>query len=93
MKRLKSMLKSKKLMMIAFMALILCKLYSQQITLNEYRATHDIYNTQIDQAIAIQEDLEYTKDNITSDDYIEQVAREQLDMYLPNERVYIDIAK
>ena len=26
-------------------------------------------------------------------EYIEEVAREKLDMYLPNERVYIDISK
>ena len=28
-----------------------------------------------------------------SNEYIEQIAREKLDMYLPNERVYIDIGK
>lgn len=28
------------------------------------------------------------KDNINSPEYIEQVAREKLDMYLPNERIY-----
>ena len=31
------------------------------------------------------------KDNIDTPEYIEQLAREKLDMYLPNERVYIDI--
>ena len=33
------------------------------------------------------------KKNINSEEYIEEVAREKLDMYLPNERVYIDISK
>ena len=33
------------------------------------------------------------KDNIESLDYIEQAAREYLDMYLPNEKVYIDSQK
>ena len=31
--------------------------------------------------------------NINSKEYIEEVAREKLDMYLPNEKVYIDINK
>ena len=26
-------------------------------------------------------------------EYIEKIAREKLDMYMPNERVYIDVSK
>ena len=37
-----------------------------------------------------QETLANKKANINSKEYIEQVAREKLDMYLPNERIYID---
>ena len=33
------------------------------------------------------------KDNINSPEYIEEIAREKLGMYLPNERVFIDIGK
>ena len=40
-----------------------------------------------------QEELKTTKENINSEEYIEEVAREKLDMYLPNEKVYIDISK
>ena len=40
-----------------------------------------------------QEKLNETKKNINSNEYIEQIAREKLGMYLPNERVYIDIGK
>ena len=45
------------------------------------------------QAQAEQEKLNETKNNINSNEYIEQIAREKLGMYLPNERVYIDIGK
>ena len=38
-------------------------------------------------------ELQKTKENVNSTEYIEEVAREKLDMYLPNERVYIDISK
>ena len=36
------------------------------------------------------EKLLETKSNINSKEYIAQVAREKLDMYYPNEKVYID---
>jgi len=33
------------------------------------------------------------KENVNSKEYIERVAREKLNMFLPNERVYIDISQ
>jgi len=33
------------------------------------------------------------KENVDSTEYIEEMAREKLDMYLPNERVYVDMGK
>ena len=33
------------------------------------------------------------KQNIDSTEFIEEIARDKLGMYLPNERVYIDISK
>ena len=39
------------------------------------------------------EELKKMKENINSDEYIEQIAREKLGMYYPNERVYIDVEK
>ena len=35
-------------------------------------------------------DLNQQKDNVNSLDFIEEMAREKLDMYHPNERVYVD---
>ena len=35
--------------------------------------------------------LKALKENIDSPEYIEEIAREKLGMYLPNERVYIDV--
>ena len=52
-----------------------------------------LYTNDIQQAQAEQEKLNETKNNINSNEYIEQIAREKLGMYLPNERVYIDIGK
>ena len=47
----------------------------------------------IDAAKTKQDTLNKRKDNVTSEEYIEQVARDRLDMFLPNERVYIDIGQ
>ena len=35
-------------------------------------------------------ELAATKDNVNSEEFIEEMAREKLDMYLPTERVYVD---
>lgn len=66
---------------------------AQQKTLNAYKAEERRYEEQIAVQKEKQEELKQTKSNINSEEYIEEVAREKLDMYLPNERVYIDITK
>ncbi len=66
---------------------------NQQKVLNSYKAAQKYYNEQIETKVAHQESLNQTKQNINSEEYIEQAAREKLDMYLPNERVYIDTSK
>ena len=62
----------------------------QQKTLNSYKVSQKYYEEEIDKKIAYQEELKETKSNIDSEEYIEKIAREKLDMYLPNEKVYID---
>ena len=51
------------------------------------------YETQKQEAEETKESLVAMKDNVNSPEYIEEIAREKLGMYLPNERVYIDIGK
>ncbi len=62
----------------------------QQKTINSYKTSQEYYQSEIEIKLAQQEALEETKSNINSEEYIEDVAREKLDMYLPNEKVYID---
>ena len=68
-------------------------LISQQKTLNTYKSAEVSYKEQLEQAKELQSSLLATKSNVSSLDYIEEVAREKLDMYLPNERIYVDIEK
>lgn len=65
----------------------------QQRLLNSYANEKKEYANQISTAQKKQEELTATLDNLNSTEYIEDVARNKLGMYLPNERVYIDITQ
>ena len=69
---------------------IIITLANQQKTLNEYIENSDELVAKIEEEKENKEELLKQKDNITSLDFIEQMAREKLDMYYPNERVYVD---
>lgn len=89
-------MKTKVLKRIIIIAILIYAVYtfiSQQKLLNAYTAEADRYNEQIEEAKEISQELADTKEHLDSKEYIEDVAREKLDMYLPNEKVYIDISK
>lgn len=65
----------------------------QQRLLNSYASEKKEFIKEIEAAQEKKEELSSTLDNLNSTEYIEDVARNKLDMYLPNERVYIDITQ
>jgi len=65
----------------------------QQIKLNSYKEEISYFNSQIEDLNSKQQELLATQENVNSNEYIEKVAREKLEMYLPNEIVYIDSNK
>ena len=83
----------KKILICIAAAYVISIFVSQQKTLNDYNAEIKNYDAQIAEAKETNESLTQIKENVNSPEYIEQVAREKLWMYLPNERVYIDIGK
>lgn len=83
----------KRLFVLIFSIYVIYTFIMQQQILNAYQAEAKKYNQQIEKAQEEQENLNATKNNINSNEYIEQIAREKLGMYLPNEHVYIDIGK
>ena len=83
----------KRLLIFAFIIYFVYTLIMQQKTLNSYSSEEAKYNNNIEVAQEEQNELQSMKDNINSDEYIEQIAREKLGMYYPNEKVYIDISK
>ena len=66
---------------------------NQQKALNQYSKNRGELQEQIQEEKENKEQLTAKKDNVDSLEFIEQTAREYLDMYLPNEKVYIDQGK
>lgn len=66
---------------------------NQQKSINAYNNEQEILRNKIKDQKEYNQSLLATKENISSPEYIEELAREKLDMYLPNEKVYIDISK
>ena len=83
----------KKLFILAILVYIAYILISQQKTLNSYKNNKSYYISKIQEQEEQRENLMSMKENVDSTEYIEEMAREKLDMYLPNERVYVDIGK
>lgn len=65
----------------------------QQKMLNTYASEKEQYTNEIVTARSEQDKLNTQLNSVNSTEYIEEMARDKLGMYLPNERVYIDITK
>lgn len=83
----------KTFIMIIVIAYTIITLISQQKKLMSYANTKEYYVSKIQEQKEYNKTLIKTKENLTSDEYVEKIAREKLDMYYPNERVYIDVAQ
>lgn len=85
----------KKRIISFLMFLVICTyavitLINQQITINRYKENQAKLTKQIQEEQNYKDELIAKKDNVNSEEFIEQMAREKLDMYLPTEKVYVD---
>ena len=80
----------KKLIILAIATYVIFTLVSQQKTLNQYENQNQKLTEQIAQDKESKEELAKKKEDVNSLEFIEQTAREKLDMYYPNEKVYMD---
>lgn len=62
---------------------------TQMKKLHSYRDQKNYYNAQISELKDEQDELLKEQEDINSPEYIQEQARKKLDMYYPNERVYI----
>ena len=89
-----SFFKSNKLLNLIFVLFVIYALFTfSKQQLNTYKQDIEYYTSQIEDLNEEKKELLAIQENVNSPEYIEEMAREKLDMYLPNERVYIDISK
>ena len=80
----------KKILILVLIVYATFTLVKQQQTLNQYEQDRQDLSTQIEEQKEYREELAKKKEDVDSLDFIEQTAREKLDMYYPNEKVYVD---
>ena len=88
-------MKSKKkiirnIILILALVYVVFTLINQQQTLNKYAQNSEDLSQQIEEQKNYKEELTQKQADINSKEFIEETAREKLDMYLPNEKVYVD---
>lgn len=81
----------KKAIVIAFIIYFSVTVYNQQKTLEGYKTNIAKVEKEITEESEHKDSLIALKENTSSLEYIEKIAREKLKMYKPNEKVYIDI--
>lgn len=80
----------KKLIIILVLAYAIFTLANQQKVLNQYSENSKELASEIEEKQAYNQKLIAEKENVNSKEFIEETAREKLDMYYPNEKIYLD---
>lgn len=85
--------KAMNLILVLLVIYVIFTTVKQQAKINSYNKDIEYYTSLKSDLYDKQEELLATQKNVNSEEYIEKVAREKLDMYYPNETVYIDVSK
>lgn len=80
----------KRLIIILVLAYAIFTLANQQKVLNQYTENSKELTGEIEEQQTYNQKLIAEKENVNSKEFIEQTAREKLDMYYPNEKIYLD---
>ena len=80
----------KNLLILLVLIYAIITLISQQKVINQYTTNSKELASKISDQETQKAELVTDKENVNSKEYIEQVAREKLDMYYPNEKIYVD---
>ena len=88
MKSIKKLIK--RLIIICIIIYAFVTFCNQQKILHTYATSNIEIDKKLEQAQEYQNELNNIKNNVNSKEYIEETAREKLDMYFPNERVYVN---
>lgn len=89
---MRNIFKSKKICRIIIAVIVIYTIVyfiNQQKKLDKYKTEQAYYKSQIEELEIEQEELKKEQASMDSPEYIEKQARDKIDMYYPNERVYI----
>ena len=78
---------------IAFVVYFAYTFFDQQVKINRYNSQIEMYNQELEAKQNLVEYYNTQSENITSDEYIESVARERLGLVKPYETIYVDANK
>ncbi len=90
---MKKKIKFNRILIIGIVIYVAYTFISRQQILIGYQKEEQHYQELIAQEQQRNSELLEKTNNIDSTEFIEEMARDKLGMYLPNERVYIDISK
>lgn len=65
----------------------------QQISINRYSSQIEVYQQDIANKEALTKYYSEKQENVATDEYIEQVARESLGLVKPYEKIFVDVNK
>lgn len=80
----------KRLLTLIVLIYAIFTLVNQQKVLNQYSLNSKELTSKIEEQKVYNDELSVEKENVNSKEFIEQMAREKLEMYYPNEKIYID---
>ena len=80
----------KRLLIMVVLLYAIFTLINQQKVINQYNENSKELASKIEEQQVYKDELVAERENVNSKEFIEQTAREKLDMYYPNEKVYID---
>ena len=89
---MRNIFKSKKICRIIIAVIVIYTIVyfiNQQKKLDKYKTEQAYYESQIEELKTEQDELKKEQASMDSPEYIEEQARDKIDMYYPNERVYI----
>ena len=78
---------------ILFIGYCVYTLFDQQIQINKYNSQISMYEKEIESKNELISYYNEQKNNVNSDEYIEEVARESLGLVKPYEKIFIDANK
>ena len=92
-KKRKKSLNIVQIISVVFVAYFGVTFFNQQLKINKYNSQIEMYTEEIEAKQYLIDYYNEQSENISTDEYIESVAREKLGLVMPYETVYVDSNK